>query len=84
MRVRESQKYPFKTAREVRVGVLGENEDRPSVDTIKRRLRETGLHSRVSRKKLLLSERNRKKRLGVCPKVWPLDCCQAVEKCFVL
>lgn len=61
--IREAKKFPHKTAREIRVEIFGVAESAPSVDTVKRRLREAGLPSRVARKKPLLSSNNRKKRL---------------------
>lgn len=61
--VRESKKEPHSTAREIRAAVFGNTESGPSVDTVKRRLREAGLFGRIARKKPLLTERHRKKRL---------------------
>lgn len=66
--VRESKKFPHKSAREIKLAVFPENEPGPSIDTIKRRLREAGLFGRVCRKKPLLSEKNRKKRLEFAKK----------------
>ena len=43
--------------------MFGENEVKSSVNTVKRRLREAVLFGRIFRKKRLLFERNRKKRI---------------------
>lgn len=73
--IRESKKFPHKSANEIRDAVFGKSESKPSVDTVKRRLREGGLFGRISRKKPLLSKVNRKKRLEFAKKyiVWTAE-----------
>lgn len=75
MIVRESKKFPHKSARQVSVAVFGENGCGPSVDTVKRRLREAGLFGRVCRKTPLVSKRNRKRRMEFARKYrhWTLQ-----------
>lgn len=57
--VREVKKNPFTTAREVK-----ENLNLPvSTDTVRRRLKDSGLHSRQPARKPLISAKNRKARI---------------------
>lgn len=61
--VRESKKIAHKLANEIHIIAFGQNGAKPSVDTVKRRSRKAGLFGRISRRKPLLFERNRKKRI---------------------
>lgn len=63
MIAREYKKFPHKSARQVLAAVFGGNGCIPSVDTVKRRLREAGLFKRVCRKTPLVFKRNRKRRI---------------------
>ena len=63
------KKNPHKSANDIQIAVIGENGTKPSVDTVKRRLRYDELFGRISRRKRLkLKEFDRKCTLAI--KAW--------------
>ena len=84
MIVCETKINSHKSANEIWIAIFGENGAKPSVDTVKHRLREAGLYREISQKKTLLSERKRKKRIEFTKKkkIMPLLHC-GMEKSVI-
>lgn len=64
----ELQKNPYKSAREIKETVFGTKQLGPSVDTIKRRLRNVELLRPLCHRKSVFSQKNRKDRLAFAKK----------------